>query len=195
MHRRKSYWNVIPLNLRQENGAEILRAWGFRPWGRDFGDELVYKGWQRVSLPPGWAILFEEYELILVDDKEQQRGRISVGDFLPRTEPTGLMKAISDGLTEAHATAGEKKSEPPGPVLSLMTYIRKQSSFCLGDTGPYSYWVENALGERLFGLYDVEVSDAEAEEKLPQLKQQIDDWLTEHYPNWQDYAAYWDVSE
>ncbi|MEK7201023.1 MAG: hypothetical protein AAB737_00055 [Patescibacteria group bacterium] len=174
---------------------EILKAWGFGSWGHDFGYELVYQGWQRVSLPQGWAILLEEYELILVDEKEQQRGRISVSSFLPRTEPSEFDKAISEGLKEAHAIAGNKKPQPPGPVLSLMTCIRKGKSFCLGDNGPYSFWVENAFGERLFGLYDIEVSDTEAKEKLPQLEQQIDDWLAEHYPDWQDFNAYWDVFE
>ena len=72
-------------------------------------------------------------------------------------------------------------------------FFKLRSSFCLGDTGPYSYWAENALGERIHGIYDAEVSNEEAGEKLPQLAKQVEDWLNTNYPSWKSYDAYWDV--
>lgn len=176
---------AISSNDKDVDGWSILRNWGIRSWGSS-----NYIGWQEVELPQGWTIILEDGPLLLVDDFNQVRGEIH-GVF--EQDPEQVIYLGSE--TAARQTARKRRSrkKKPAPALELRTSISFRSSFSLADYGPYDYWVENAAGERLFGIYRQPVMDDECEQRLPQLRERIFDWLKENYPNWQDYNAYWDV--
>ena len=185
MPRASRYWNVIPLHVEGKNGEAILKSWGITPWGREFGKELVFKGWQRVHLPEGWKITLEEFEMNLVDQHDQVRGAIQ--DAFRRDSSDDFLSLISG------TPAKKVRYRYKPPTLQLFRSLSIRQSFCLGRTGPHSMWVENALGKTLYAIRDVEIPHDKIVEQLPLVRQKIVDWLEEHYPDWQNSNAYWDT--
>lgn len=193
MRRKREYWTSIPLIVQgAENGEEILEKWGVRPWGREFGKQLEYWGWQRVHLPEDWTILFERGSLVMLDAHGQERAEIC--NVLKRKKDTGaLAKALNEIFAETISNGSPAKPRPERPILIIKTVLRKRESFCLGAKGPYTFWIENAYGERVHAIEDIEIANDEVETKVPELQQEIDDWLIHHYPDWSNPLAYWDA--
>lgn len=202
--RSNGYWNNLPLavysNDKAVDGNEILNGWGLKAWGRELpSDTGDYVGWQRVGLPQGWTIGLEGHDFLLIDGFNQIRGDIL--DAFERPESTKMVITDEDleaaGISKeefeaAFASDGSKK-EPEKPRLQLRTCISVRSASSLADYGPYDFWVENAAGERLFGIYRQPLTNGEYDERMPKLRQRVYTWLEEHYPEWRDYNAYWDV--
>lgn len=202
--RSNGYWNNLPLavysNDEDVDGNTVLNGWGLEAWGRqlpsDVGD---YVGWQHVGLPQGWTIGLEGRDFLLIDGFNQIRGNI-LGAF-ERPEHTKSVITdekleaadISREEFEAAFSSDETKKDPEKPRLQLRTCICVRSAFSLADYGPYNYWAENAAGERLFGIYRQPVTKDEYDERMPKLRRRVYAWLEEHYPDWQDHNAYWDV--
>ncbi|OGG85719.1 hypothetical protein A2392_02915 [Candidatus Kaiserbacteria bacterium RIFOXYB1_FULL_46_14] len=202
--RNNGYWNNLPLavysNDEDVDGNKILNAWGLKAWGRklpsDVGD---YVGWQRVGLPEGWTIGLEGHDFLLIDGFNQIRGDILAA--FERPECTKLVitdedleaACISKEEFEAAFASDGPKKELEKPRLQLRTCISVRSAYSLADYGPYDFWVENAAGERLFGIYRQPVTNDEYDERMPKLRRRVYTWLEEHYPDWLDHNAYWEM--
>ncbi len=78
------------------------------------------------------------------------------------------------------------------PRLVLQTCIKAGGSFSLGENGSYNFWVKNAVGDRIFGIYNQPIPKEEYDALMPELDRCIQDWLAANYPDWNDYTAYWD---
>lgn len=205
MPRKISGVNNLPVAVFPDDdevrGYDVLAAWGVRAWNRNFPSQVGdYIGWQRVILPDGWRLSLEGHDFYLLDESNQIRGVI---EEALKTPPRPSIKSnlsdkdrYGDIMTpEEIAVLKEKmrKYREAKPRLVLRRSLKSGSSFGLGEFGPYSYWIENALGERVFGIFDEEVSDDEADARLPVLAQKVYDWRDENYPDWQNFEAYWDV--
>lgn len=202
--RNNGYWNNLPLavysNDEAVDGNTVLNGWGLKAWGRELpSDTGDYVGWQRVGLPSGWTIGLEGHDFLLIDGFNQVRGDIL--DAFERPESTQLVITDEDleaiGISKeefeaAFASNGPKK-ELEKPRLQLRTCISVRSASSLADYGPYDFWVENAAGEHLFGIYRQPVTNDEYNERMPKLRRRVYAWLEEHYPEWRDHNAYWDV--
>lgn len=202
--RNNGYWNNLPLAVYSNNeaidGNAILNAWGLKAWGRKLPSNTGdYVGWQRVGLPRGWTIGLEGHDFLLIDDYNQVRGEIQEAFVRDLGEPIVLDLTDEDLYGDIpkeeidEIKRKRRKYQETKPRLVLRTSISFRSSSSLAAYGPYDYWVENAAGERLFGIYRQPVTIDECEERLPQLRQRIFDWLEENYPDWQNHNAYWDV--
>lgn len=191
MRRKPGYWTSLPNTIvGGERSISILKSWGVSFWPDSFNFDQV--GWQRVHLPQRWTISFEGREFLLLDDKERIRGRIF--DAFLRPPPQGLMKDIGDALTEAAKNNPPKKKRhphPPGPRLELQRCVNVRHSFCLGDTGPYSFWIENPYGETIFAIRDVEIEQKDYARRIVQIQARIDRWLRKHYARHKSVRYYW----
>jgi len=202
--RSNGYWNNLPMavysNDKSVDGNEILNGWGLKAWGRELpSDTGDYVGWQRAGLPTGWTVGLEGHDFLLIDNFNQVRGEIL--DAFEHPERTRIVitdedieaAGISKEEFEAAFSSDGPRKELEKPRMQLHTSISFRSASSMADYGPYDYWAENAAGERLFGIYRQPVTDDEYAERLPKLRQRVIDWLEEHYPDWQDHNAYWDV--
>jgi hypothetical protein len=178
---------------------------GFRPWGirSGFGEQIDYYGWQRVSLPSGWSISFEGRDLLLLDERDRVRGHIYNALALRHIPPRkgSLGAAISEGLKKAFASKKRKRAKKSQkrnlrPQLVLRPCLIKRSSFTLDPNGPYTYWVEDPFGKRVF---QVEVrfrkGSKNKTQKLKEAPKRLDKWLAANYESWKNPLAYWHKPE
>lgn len=159
---------VIP-NDEENNGYEILAEWGVSPWAarRLPGVVDTYAGWQHAILPRGWSISFEGHEMYVLDDRNQERG------------------VIEDMLD----TVNGHKAQPR---LTLSRSIRYKDSFCMGENGPYTFELCNPYGEKIYGYTDIKIARNDLEDESKRINQELIDWVTEKYPDYKSYTAYWD---
>lgn len=194
---RMNYLPVAAYTRHKGPGPEeVLTAWGIQDWGRESAFfEADYVGWCLVHLPDGWMISLEQHDFFLLDQHGQIRGDIR--DAFEYRERSVIVLTEKD-ITGAGITKEEwaeafppNSKEPEKPRLELRTAVRFQESFSLGDT--YSFWVENPMGQHIFGIYDQRVSQKAYQKKIPALTKRVHDWLAEHYPDWEDHTTYWDA--
>ncbi len=189
MPRTQDRWNEIPLKIvmnevDDEDVETILRTLGITPFGREFGQSGDHQGWQTVSLPKGWHILLENGRPLLLDEREQLRGRI-----LDALRPNHYMPGT-------HADGRLKRWRFKPPVLRLQYALTQWTGFSAGEDESYttrSQWIENPYGERLYGEYEVRIPKETREASLKELQKKINDWLEEHYPDWKNPSAYWNM--
>lgn len=193
MLRERSYWNNLPnVVTGGDDGMKVLKEWCISLWPNS--KSMDYVGWQRVHLPEGWTLSLEGHDFFLLDDKNQVRGTISHVFRRAKPQKGSFSAAIAEGLAELFDESAEQKPKKrPVPTLELRTCLTKHSSFSLGDSGPYSIWVENAFGKEVFGIRNVEISKEEYEEKHAEMAKLVDGWLVANYPEWESLLAYWDA--
>jgi len=202
--RKSDYWNNLPKAVYTGREGveplEVLTTWGIKDWGKEgqfFEGNFV--GWCLVHLPAGWMLSLEGHDFYLVDQHNQIRGVIQ--EAFERPPSTPIVLDISDedwyGDMSPEEIEEEKRQNreyrETKPRLVLRTCINFRDSFACGENGPHDFWVENAYGQELYSIRRQEVTPEEYDERMPQLRKKVFDWMDEHYPNWREHDAYWDV--
>lgn len=155
--------SVLPADSISRDGWEILERWGVHVLGAVDGDPMF----RRVLLPEGWRVKATDHAMWtkLRDERDRERASIFYkAAFYDRSAHFTLEHAVKVGRE--------------------------------WGAGPYSYFVKVA-GEEVFRGPTIEEkvegeTHREREDRDRAARAPADAFVAEHYPNHEDFTAYWD---
>lgn len=160
----QSLLQTLPKDNRDRESFEKL---GFK-FGKDADDIFI-----EVEFPKGWRKKTTDHSMWtkIIDDKGRERGSIFFkAAFYDRSAHVSLSRRF--GVRQSY---GED--------------VKETESVYISDAS-------NELKKRIEGFLKPDWNDREeAQErstKIDSATKELNDWLTNKYPNWQDVTAYWD---